>query len=674
MLNVEELSNGNKAIIVPKGIRYISDWKDYDLSDFNFPHILDKKIPGCGYTEYCITSNLNVILCSPRKILLENKEMQHPLDVYYFRNELDFDLGTDKDISSKTTKASSLEPKIKEMDKEKLKSLLRDLKTSLNNYITRCIFNNIPAKILVTYDSFRIVREVLEERKVFDSFYVVIDEMQSVFTDSTFKSDTELGLLSKLRDLRKVCFVSATPMIDKYLRQVDEFKDLPYYELDWEKEDPLRVVRPDLRIRSTNSITSSAEKIINEYKAKNFEEILTKDGSIISNEAVFYVNSVNNIISIIKRCDLQPDECNILCADTYENSTRIKRRLTKDFEIGRVPLKGEKHKMFTFCTRTVYLGADFYSTCARTYVLSDANIETLTVDITLDLPQILGRQRLSENPWKNRAELYYKPLLKDKTVSREEFDEIIKKKIEKTEAILRTHNNALDQDKQINADNLQYIARSKNYRDDYVAVDVHDGNVLVPKFNNLVMVSQQRAFDIQQVDYKDRFSVFNTIVESKMIDSQVGNNVAICLREFNDAKNFPSKMKILCEYPLNESERYVFLDQIPIVFKMYYEIVGPDRCRALSYNKTEISRELQNIKLDRMDVVSEKVLEVFFPGNKLTKAEIKNKLANIYSELGYTKTPKASDLEEYFELKSCLVPNKETGKRDAGFEIIKKRR
>ena len=673
MLNINELDNGNKAIIVPKGIRYISDWKDYNLSDFNFPHILDKKIPGCGYTEYCITSNLNVILCSPRKILLENKEMQHPSDVYYFRNELDFDLGTDKDIS-KITKASSLESKPEEVDKERLKSLLQELKTSLNNYITRCIFNNIPAKILVTYDSFRIVRDVLEERKIFDSFYVVIDEMQSVFTDSTFKSDTELGLLSKLRDLQKVCFVSATPMIDRYLRQVQEFKDLPYYELDWETEDPLRVVRPDLRIRSTNSITSSAEKIINEYKANNFEEILTKDGgSIISNEAVFYVNSVNNIISIIKRCDLKPDECNILCANTRENSIRIKRRLSKDFEIGKVPLRGEQHKMFTFCTRTVYLGADFYSTCARTYVLSDANIETLTVDITLDLPQILGRQRLSDNPWKNRAELYYKPLLSDKAMSREEFDEIIRKKIEKTESILRTHNNALDQDKQINADNLQYIARSKNYRDDYVAVDVHDGNVLVPKFNNLVMVSQQRAFDIQQVDYKDRFSVFNTIRENKMIDSQVGNNVALCLNEFNEAKNFPGKMKILCEYPLSEAERYVFLDQVPIVFKMYYEAVGPDRCKALSYNKTEISRELKNIKLDRMDVVTEKILEVFLPGNKLTKVEIKNKLSNIYSDLGYTKTAKASDLEEYFELRSCQITNKETGKREHGFEIIKKK-
>ena len=66
--------------------------------------------------------------------------------------------------------------------------------------------------------------------------------------------------------------------------------------------------------------------------------------------------------------------------------------------------------MFTLCTRTVYLGADFYSTNAKSYIFSDANIDSLSVDITIDLPQILGRQRLETNPWKNRADLYYKTI------------------------------------------------------------------------------------------------------------------------------------------------------------------------------------------------------------------------------------------------------------------------
>ena len=56
---------------VPYGIQYISDWKNYDLPIGHV--IVDKGVTGCGYTEYCLRNNHSVILCSPRKLLLENK-------------------------------------------------------------------------------------------------------------------------------------------------------------------------------------------------------------------------------------------------------------------------------------------------------------------------------------------------------------------------------------------------------------------------------------------------------------------------------------------------------------------------------------------------------------------------------------------------------------------------
>ena len=54
-------------IVVPKGIRYIGEvdpetlqkvWLDYDLELYDFPHILNKKLTGCGHTEYCIKRRL----------------------------------------------------------------------------------------------------------------------------------------------------------------------------------------------------------------------------------------------------------------------------------------------------------------------------------------------------------------------------------------------------------------------------------------------------------------------------------------------------------------------------------------------------------------------------------------------------------------------------------------
>ena len=677
MLDILELENGNKEIRVPRGIRYISEWEDYNLSDFNFPHILDKKIPGCGYTEYCITSNLNIILCSPRRILLENKEMQHPHEVLYFKNELEVDLETDKDIT-RDSKTSSESVDDKEQIKEiQRQQVIDSMKNDLNNYISFCIYNARPAKILVTYDSFRLVKEFLIERGVFDRFYVVIDEMQSVFSDASFKSDTELGFVSQLQGLQKVCYVSATPMIDKYLKKIDEFKDLPYYELDWKTLDPLRVITPDLKARTTQSIVGTAEKIINTYKSGNFKTLDVNLGGTIhtvsSTEAVIYVNSVKNICDIIKKTELAPEECNILCANTPRNKSRIQKRLGKDFVIGKVPLKGEKHKMFTFCTRTVYLGADFYSTCARTFILSDANIKTLMVDITMDLPQILGRQRLSENPWKNRAELYYKTLKPGKKMSREEFDAILKEKKRKTESLLLSYKNSpTASSKHDLAEKYQTDAINSNYKSDYVAVNVRAGKDLIPVENTLVCVAEERAFDIQQIDYESWYTVFNTIMEGAAGEGSSNENVSIFLGEWKKLSGFYLKMKAICEAPLSTLELSYVLEKLPIEYKKYYESLGPEKCKALGYKQSELDKYLSDLKLDLSDL-SDKISSEFAISGRYTKSEIKNKLSGIYSGLGYSKTPKASDLEEYFELKDVLLTNKETGKREHGFEIIKKK-
>ena len=74
---VVETEDRGRVIIteVPAGYRYVSDIPDFKLHDF--PHILNKQIPGCGFTEYCIRNDENTILCSPRKILLQNKYEQH---------------------------------------------------------------------------------------------------------------------------------------------------------------------------------------------------------------------------------------------------------------------------------------------------------------------------------------------------------------------------------------------------------------------------------------------------------------------------------------------------------------------------------------------------------------------------------------------------------------------
>ena len=666
-------------IIVPRGIRYISEM-DSLFKFYKLPVkcIINKQLPGCGFTEYCINGPENVILCSPRKMLLKNKKDQHGRDVYLVVNELEKEIEVDKDLSKiDKTRSQVFLDTLKEVVHGKdtvYNKLMNEIKDYLNE---RKYLGDKPAKILVTYDSYRIVKDILESLGIFQSFYTVIDEFQTILHDSKFKSNTELEFLDILKQSHSALFVSATPMLEEYLNMLDEFDGLPYINMNWGKEDSTRIIKPNLKVLSMKSTGSKAEEIIKTYKEGNFEKFIKMVNGypreIISDEAVLYVNSVNHIISIIKKCDLQPEEVNILCSNTPDNLKRIQKKLGKKFTIGEVPLKGVKPKMFTFCTRTVYLGADFYSLCARSFIFSDSNIDTLAVDISEDLPQILGRQRLFDNPWKNNAIFFYRPTCDYRKVSQEEFDREIERKKKATNDLLLSYSSTPDEAKLTLAERYQKMAKSFNYKDDYVAVNEHSRSTLIPVINNLVLVNEIRAFRIQQYDYKDRFTVFSSVHNTLDTNDLINQEVSEFLSMYQELKTYYDKIKLLCEYNLSEQGVRIILDQLGgDEIASHYIALGPDRLRKLYYNKTNIKKELGIVTFSR-ELLVNTVLSKFSIGDRIGQARIKEILKSLYNSIGYSAIPKATDLEEFFDIKRAKVSEvllDGTKKRIDALEII----
>ena len=661
------------TINVPANIRFMSQWKEFSIPDI--PHILNKQIPGCGFTEYCITNEEDVILCSPRKILLQNKYEQHKEDVYLVVNDYDQDPGTDKDLTLVgKIRAPIKDPEPLVISEVEKKEFFRKLTYEVSDYIDRRRRDGKPVKILVTYDSFKLVKDIIRHQFCIDQFRIIVDEFQSIFTDSKFKSDTELGFMDKLRDLQKVCYVSATPMIDKYLEMLNEFRDLPYYVLDWGNLDPARIKRPNITVRCLRSVYMEAGPIIKKYLDGEFEHrhVIQPDGTskkVESREVVFYVNSVNNITSIIKQAKLTPDQVNILVANTEENKKRIRKKLGKKFEIGKVPLRDEPRKMFTFCTRTVYLGADFYSDNARTFIISDANIDTLAVDITLDLPQIMGRQRLSENPWKDEAILYFRTISCGNKTTEEIFQERLKEKDESTADLLSILKKGTDKEQVTLSKNYRKLAKSYNYRDDFVAVNDSNGE-LVPVFNHLVRISELRAYEIQQEDYADRFSVFNELNKIGALDNLSGEVKEFFLN-YDKIEIRLNKLRYLCENfdKFGDVDKKIILGNVHDKgFQEYVMILGPDVCKACGYNVTKLNKRLEVNSFDK-DLLVEELCKSFEVGKSYTNALTKIELSRIYKKLNYQESPKASDLSKYFEIKSCKV--KVGDKWENGFKIIR---
>ena len=202
-------------------------------------------------------------------------------------------------------------------------------------------------------------------------------------------------------------------------------------------------------IKLTKSIKDKCCEIIAKFKNSEIPYVFDGDSRIESKEAVFFLNDVRTIIKIIQNAKLKPEEVNILCAPRKENHDRIEslNKFKKDgesrFVRGNIPGKGEPHKMFTFYTSTVYIGADFYSENAYSYIFANPNIDSLTIDVGTDIQQIMGRQRNEHNPFRMKADLYY---LKKPMVTEGEIEDSIRTKRDETRKHIENLQNAVHKD------------------------------------------------------------------------------------------------------------------------------------------------------------------------------------------------------------------------------------
>jgi hypothetical protein len=176
---------------------------------------------------------------------------------------------------------------------------------------------------------------------------------------------------------------------------------------------------------------------------------------------------------------------------------------------------------------------------------------------------------------------------------------------------------------------------------------------------------------------KDLYSKYLEIVKSRESgiyceDDIVNQEVSEFLRVYTKLSTIHDKLKMLCEYGLSSDAIDIVLGQIADSdeIKSYYTTLGPDRLRALSYSKTFIKKEL-NIITFSQDLLEKSMYLEFKEGDKLSLVDIKTKLTNIYDSISYDRKAKATDLENYFEVKKCTINFPD--KRVNGLEIIKKK-
>ena len=607
-----------EVIKIPANIKYLTE-RDKFIEEFGKPFelpngILNKEIPGCGATTVALTDEHKTIICSPRNELLKNKHEQYPDTLLVIGG----------------------------VDTKEIEAYLQTAE--------------LP-KILVSYDS---VYKLIGCIKYKSDWRVVVDEFQCLLADSSFKSEIELHFLDNSRSFPYVTFLSATPILDKYLEQIDHFKDMNYYQLDWEEKDIVRVYRE----RTKNPINAALE-IVRYYQNGNYPSVYVNGERIYSKECVIFLNSVNNIVNIIKQTELKPEEVNIIVGNSEDNDRQI-ARIGEGFKRGRIPLKGETHKKFTFCTSTAYAGCDFYSTNAATFVISDCNRPNTAVDIATELVQIAGRQRLACNPFRQFLTFVYN--VNAEEVELETFNEHLCRKVNVTLDEIRDNNNAGEALRAKRIKDFRRIPDNVKYQDSYTMYDEQKGEFV---FNRLAYVNEQYCFDVQKFNYQNGVIV-KKLLQDSSFDVSENQTYAVYqeqLKHLIKKEPFVDRMQAYCEYRAKQglivNLAMSTLESKYPELRYYYEALGADRIKALNYKEKKLLNEIHIMKTKNK--IRHELHGIIHIGDRILTTDIQQTLHDVYDRLGIDKSLKATDLNEFFEIHPVKIPT--ANGRKNGFEI-----
>jgi hypothetical protein len=304
---------------------------------------IDKTICGCGVTSIALENNLNTIIAVPHKYLVDNKVNQYPNSRY--KGKI---FGVYGGVS----------------------------KDEINEYLdsTEII------KIMVTYDSLNKVEHLLNK------CVLIIDESDQLLKGIKLKTGNKdldvYSYLMKLAEQHKdrVSFISATPLPLKYLPLW--VSDLPQYKFYFSNTVK---VKPYL-MKRRYPYKSLADEII---RPLNHAESITI-GNKTFKKVIVFINSVENILKVVKECLLNKDEVTILCGDNTRNDYKIRgyKRLENFNQLTK----------FTFITSSGFAGIDLWDETAINIVVSNTTKEHQMLNLLTDLKQATSRQRNKNNP------------------------------------------------------------------------------------------------------------------------------------------------------------------------------------------------------------------------------------------------------------------------------------
>ncbi len=347
-------------------------------------------------------------------------------------------------------------------------------------------------------------------------------------------------------------------------------------------------------------------------------------------------------MKIIRLAGLNPTQCRIVCSQSDNSKDKNQKKLG-EFEIEKTT---DPVKLFNFYTSTCFEGQDIFDKDGRIFIVSEEHKDHTKMDVMTTLPQICGRIRDSRYN-AEITQIFATSIYKD--VTREEFAATIQKKVEEAEHDAELFNRMAPD-------------RKKRLINRYICTEPYmgevDGDIVVD--HNLANLELMN-YDIINGQYASPINMNASLAQAGF---QVTNNTQAVdeqLETITSIEKTPFK-QIFEEYANIRSNDGMYnlgifrASRIEIekpLVKEAYEVLGPTKVREMNYHQSNIKKEIIKRKDETLFTKAFLLLDRQLPKQvAIPKTVIKQKLAEVYKELGIQSKASASDLEKWYYLKS----------------------
>lgn len=327
--------------------------------------------------------------------------------------------------------------------------------------------------------------------------------------------------------------------------------------------------------------------------------------------------------------------------------------------------------MITLCTSTCYFGVDFYSENAQIFVISDCHIANTTVDISTELPQIVGRLRNVKNPFRSQIFFIYNSWNGKKDIQKQ------LKSLEEKHRISQVEVDYFNQaPKDVKPNLMRYIKREKDTSKDSTSYTYYDEKEGKFALNYMSILSDEYQLRVQYDTYHSNLAVYRSLEERNELNVSESVQLLTVTEHVQNTilkTTFAEQMERYCEYRDKKGLSYDLLmmdfEKKNPKFRTYYDAIGSKRIRALGFKEKSLQNELKMTKQSYQ--IHQRMREAFPVGTQLSAEQFKKRMNEIYTEVGVKRNGKVSDLQKEYGMKVQMHNiNVSTGVRKRFYEII----